>query len=62
MNKLLSELRELSNKYKKLSNDLGFDNNEEEFYPDSDSAINEGQSQAYWRVHIELDRLIKEYD
>jgi len=59
--RLLSELRELSKKYEHLSNSLGLDD-EEECYPDCDMAIDDGKSQAYWAVHIELDKLIKEYD
>lgn len=62
MEKLLSKLKELSKKYEQLSNTLGLNDDEEEFFPDSDVAIDEGKSQAYWKVHIELNNLIKEYD
>ena len=63
MQELLNKLKELSNKYEKLSNVLGLDDDcKEEFFNDSDEAINEGKSQAYWRVHIDLDKLIKEYN
>lgn len=60
---MLNKLKELSNKYEKLSNILGLDDDcEEKFFHDTDEAIDEGKSQAYWRVHIDLDGLIKEYD
>lgn len=63
MQELLNKLKELSNKYEKLSNALGLnDDCEEKFFNDCDEAINEGKSQAYWRAHIDLDKIIKEYD
>lgn len=63
MQELLNKLKELSNKYEKLSTTLGLDDDcEEEFFNDSDEAIDEGKSQAYWRVHIDLNELIKKYD
>lgn len=62
MEGLLNTLKELSKKYEKLSDSLGLDDSEEEFYPDSDTAIDDGKSQAYWSVHNELDKLIKEYE
>lgn len=43
MQELLNKLKELSNKYEKLSNTLGLnDDCEEEFFNDCDEAINEG--------------------
>lgn len=63
MQELLNKLKKLSNRYEKLSKTLGLnDDCEEEFFNDSDEAIDEGRSQAYWSAHIELDKLIKEYD
>lgn len=63
MQELLNKLKELSNRYEKLSNTLGLnDDCKKEFFNDSDEAINDGISQAYWNAHIDLDKLIKEYD
>ncbi len=63
MQELLNKLKELSNKYEKLSKTLGLnDDCEEEFFNDSDEAIDEGKSQAYWIAHLDLDKAIKEYD
>lgn len=63
MQELLNKLKELSNKYEKLSKTLGLDDDcEEEFFNDSEEAIDEGKSQAYWMTHLDLDKLIKEYD
>lgn len=61
MNELINELKILSERYEVWSKNLGLDDDEEEFYPDSDAAINDGMSQAYWHVHRELEELIKKY-
>lgn len=63
MEELLNKLKEMSNKYENFSNALGLDDDcEEEHFLDCETAIDEGKSQAYWSIHIELDELIKEYD
>lgn len=62
MEELLNKLKELSNRYEVLSKTLGLDDDEEEYFPDCELAIDEGKSQVYWKVHIELNNLIKEYD
>ena len=62
MEELLNKLKELSNRCEVLYKTLGLDDDEEEYFPDCELAIDEGKSQAYWKVHIELNNLIKEYD
>lgn len=62
MRELLNKLKELSEKYKCLSDSLGLNENEEEYYEDCDDAIDDGKSQAYFAAHIELEELIKKYD
>ena len=59
MKELINKLKELSKKYEHLSNVLGLDDDEEEIYLDNDMAIDEGRSQAYFDVHMELGKLIR---
>lgn len=60
-NLLLEEIKELSNKYKILSENFGLGEDEEECYLDCDAAIEEGESQAYYSVHRVLEELVEKY-
>ncbi len=61
MKRLLYKLKELSERYAHFSNVLGLKDDEEEFYPDNDAAIDDGRSMAYWEVHLDLEKIIKEF-
>ena len=60
MKELLDKIKELSTKYEKISNNFG--TIDIDYCRNCKEILNEGKSQAYWTVHIELDKLIKKYN
>lgn len=60
MNELLNELQALCNIYKGIAENLCKDD-DEEFYADADDAIADGRGQAFWEVHIDLNKIIERY-
>lgn len=61
LDELVTGLHKLSEKYLNQAHVLGLEDGAEEYFPDIDAAMEEGESQAYYKVYRDIEELIKKY-